>query len=52
MLLVFCDRGDLIKAIGPGKIHRMVELGVWQGDFAALCAEALAPADYCLICYS
>jgi methyltransferase family protein len=49
MLLVFADREELIRAVGPGRIKKMVELGVYEGEFAEFCNATLVPDEYTLI---
>lgn len=49
MLLIFADRQEMIRSIGPGKVGSMVELGVWEGEFAAFCEATLEPKQYTLI---
>ena len=49
MLVIFTDREGMIRSIGPGQVGSMVELGVWEGEFAAFCEATLAPQRYTLI---
>jgi hypothetical protein len=49
MLITFADREELVRAIGPGHIDTMVELGVWEGEFSAHCEATLQPRQYTLI---
>lgn len=49
MLVIFTDREEMIRSIGPGKVGSMVELGVWEGEFAAFCEATLKPQQYTLI---
>jgi hypothetical protein len=49
MLVIFTDREGMIRSIGPGQVGSMVELGVWEGEFAAFCEATLKPQHYTLI---
>lgn len=49
MLVIFTDRQEMIRSIGLGKVGSMVELGVWEGEFAAFCEATLKPQQCTLI---
>lgn len=50
MFFVFASRTSLITHAGPpGTIQAMVELGVYEGEFASHCYRVLRPARYTLV---
>jgi hypothetical protein len=49
MLLVFASRFQLIELLGSGPISSIVELGVYEGEFALHCRLTLRPASQTLV---
>jgi hypothetical protein len=49
MLLVFANRHEMVELVEPKSITNMVELGVYEGEFAEHCYNVLRPQRYTLI---
>lgn len=49
MLFVFAPRPNVIQQIGHGKVGRMAELGVLEGEFSLHCVQTLAPKFLALV---
>lgn len=49
MIIAFANRHELIEFVGTGVVSTMVELGVFEGEFAAHCRQALNPGHFTLI---